>query len=192
MATEGRKHGLKYGSGGWRRTRETGFTAQSSSSSLWGGKLQKTARPRSCFYVTGTSDWKLPICCSFASVFSHQQLKRAHKELCWCRTNTPLRICQLSPGRRTEATASAPNHPNIKGNPGLSRSSFLRASSTNTERSSSFLSVPLKSRQWLTIPHSYSDHLFLMAISREKLLQLQGNWHLAGTVHKLCLNMICP
>lgn len=39
----------------WRRTRETGFIAQSSSSSLWGGKLQKRARPQFCSYDTDTS-----------------------------------------------------------------------------------------------------------------------------------------
>lgn len=51
----------------WRRTRETGFTAQSSSSSHWGGKLQKRARPQFCFYDTDTSVWKLYICCSSPS-----------------------------------------------------------------------------------------------------------------------------
>lgn len=53
-ATEGREQ-PKIQKWEWRRTRETGFTAQSSSSSLWGGKLQKRARPPFCFYDTDTS-----------------------------------------------------------------------------------------------------------------------------------------
>lgn len=44
MATDDGKHGLRYVSGGWRRTSGTGFRAQSSSKSLWGRKLQKPAR----------------------------------------------------------------------------------------------------------------------------------------------------
>lgn len=67
--------------------------------------------------------------------------------------------------------ASAPNYPNVKGKQNLSRSSFLSQLHKYREWGSSFLSSPLRRVQLLTISHSYSDHLFLMSLSREKLLQ---------------------
>ena len=68
--------------------------------------------------------------------------------------------------------ASVQNHPNVKGKQGLSRSGFLSQLHKYRECGSSFLSSPLKRGQLSTISRSYSDRLFLMSLSREKLLQL--------------------
>lgn len=50
-----------------------------------------------------------PFAALLLPVFSHQQLNCAHEEYCWCHTDTPLRICQLPPGHRTEATGTSPS-----------------------------------------------------------------------------------
>lgn len=90
VAREGRKHGLKYGSGGWRRTRKW-ISQHRAPPVLFGVENYRKQQGQSPAFITlALVTESSPFAALLLQIFSQKQLKYVQKDYCWCHSNTQL------------------------------------------------------------------------------------------------------